>query len=127
MSRSSAPPTARNGSRSSSKIAGASPPVSRCSTSSIRTNGSDFALHRRREGGTILKTKRRAGHEQHIGRSAQDRRLSRSCLLRRRDPSARRTSARRDRRYIGRRGQGTERRTARTALGTAIPLYVHGS
>src|SRR6266851_1135047 len=41
MSRSSAPPIARNGKRSSSRTAGASPRVSRYSTSSTRKNGSD--------------------------------------------------------------------------------------
>src|SRR6266436_2891932 len=41
MSRSWAPPIATNGKRSSSKTAGASPRVSRCSTSLTRNNGTD--------------------------------------------------------------------------------------
>src|SRR6516165_5458870 len=52
MSRSSAPPIARNGKRPFSRTAGASPRAGRCSTSSTRKNGSDGPPNRRsRESG----------------------------------------------------------------------------
>jgi len=56
MSRSWAPPTARNGKRSSSKTAGASPRVSRCSTSSTSENGTDRSSRKSRSNRITLRS-----------------------------------------------------------------------
>ena len=58
-------------------------------------------------------------------RARQNRRLSRACLLRRRDPSAGREAARNDRRHIGCRCQGIERRAEGSAPGSTVPVQLH--